>query len=147
MNYEEIIEDLEQPYNEWFLHEKVFKGELKIGGWKLLHPKPINELHHEFNKSKFVITNPNFYEDGWILAESRRSVIMASGIKTEFVWDGKVWTSFSQLFKEYGPEMLNLFPELNWNETKEWIIVDKKSNKLLAQFDYWDDAPTRKDVE
>ena len=149
MDYEELIDKykIEEPFDEWFLEEGVFRGDLKYDGWKLTNPKKLSEIHHEFNDSKLVITNPNFYEDGWVLAESRRSRIIASGLQTEFTWDDKVYTSFYTLFKDYGPHILGWFSALTWSETKDWFIVDKKSNKLLGQFDYWDDAPTRKEVE
>ena len=114
---------------------------------KLLEGRPLTELHSDFNECKVILTNPNFYEDGWILAESRRSMIIASGLITAFKWKGKPYTSFFQLFREQGAKVIGLLDNLEWEETKDWLVIDKKSNKLLAQFDYWGDSPTRKDVE
>tara|TARA_Y100000593_G_scaffold17268_1_gene34530 strand:+ start:12497 stop:12946 length:450 start_codon:yes stop_codon:yes gene_type:complete len=138
---------IDEPYTDWFLDERVFKADLKYDGWKLLEAKMLNEIHSEFNDSQAVLTNPNFYQDGYTLAESRRSKIMASGLTTSFTYDGEEFTSFFQLFKKHGAKVIGLLQDIEWNETKDWIIVDKKSNKLLAQFDYWGDSPTRKDVE
>ena len=138
---------IEEPYDEWFLDERVFRADLKHDGWKLLEGRPLTELHSDFNECKVILTNPNFYEDGWILAESRRSMIIASGLITAFKWKGKPYTSFFQLFREQGAKVIGLLDNLEWEETKDWLVIDKKSNKLLAQFDYWGDSPTRKDVE
>ena len=138
---------IEEPFDEWFLDERVFRAELKRDGWKLGEARKLNEIHNEFNGSSAVLTNPNFYEDGYTLAESRRSKIMASGLSMEFTYEDEEYDSFYHLFKKHGAGVIGLLDNLEWYESKDWIIVNKKTNKLLAQFDYWNNAPTRKDVE
>jgi hypothetical protein len=138
---------IDEPFDEWFLDERLFKAELKRDGWKLGEARKLNEIHNEFNESGIVLTNPNFYEDGYTLAESRRSKIMASGLSMTFSYEGEEFNSFYTLFKKHGAKVIGLLDNLEWSESKDWIIIDKKSNKLLAQFDYWANAPTRKDVE
>jgi len=149
MDYVTLIDEyrVEGPYDEWFLEEGVFRGDLRYDGWKLLEAKPLHTLHKEFNDSRLVMTNPNFYEDGHVLAESRRSVVMASGLGLQFIFKGEEFDSFFTLFSKYGPDVIGMLDEIEWLETKDWIIINKKSNELLAQFDYWPDAPTRKQVE
>ena len=138
---------IEEPFDEWFLDERVFRADLKHDGWKLCEARKLNEMHNEFNDCKAVLTNPNFYEDGHTLAESRRSRIIASGLAMKFQYDEEEYTNFYQLFKKHGAKVIGLLDNLEWYESKDWIIVCKKTNKLLAQFDYWNDSPTRKDVE
>ena len=49
--------------------------------------------------------------------------------------------------KENGVEALNHLDKIEWVEIMDWLIVDKKTGMLKAQFDDWDNCPTRKEVE
>jgi len=37
--------------------------------------------------------------------------------------------------------------EWEWLQVMDWIVVTKKDNRLLAQFNKWNELPTRKEVE
>ena len=154
MNYEEFLEEykIEEDYEEWFLSKGLFESDLKVMGWKLMGEKYIDYLHSEFNDIDIVCTNPNFYKDGHIIAQSRKSLVVASGfIKFDYPLDAleeiKTYTSFYPLFQENGWEVIGNFNQIKWLEIKDWLIVAKKDGKLLAQFDSWEECPSRKEVE
>lgn len=137
--------NIDDDYEEWFLTKKIFVIDLKTMGWKLIECKTMFEVYAKFGEN-IICTNPNFYTDGKIIAESRKSVIMASGMK-KFNYDGTPYESLEDLFKVEGDEVLKHIDNWEWEEVMDWIIVNKKSGKLIAQFDNWDDCPERKEVE
>ena len=154
MNYEEFLKEykIEQEYEECFLSKGLFNSDLKALGWKLVGEKYIHYLHSEFNDIDIVCTNPNFYKDGHVIAQSRKSVIISSGfIQFEYPLDKseevKQYTSFYPLFMDNGWEVIGNLNQIKWHEVKDWLIVAKKDGKLLSQFDSWENCPTRKEVE
>ena len=46
-----------------------------------------------------------------------------------------------------GDEAIKEMKEWEWLQVMDWIIVEKKTNKLLLQCDSWENLPTRKEVE
>lgn len=148
MKRNEFIKEykIDEEYEEWFLTERIFNNDLKSLGWKLIDYKPIKQVHYKFNDLDIICTNPNFYTDGKTIAESRKSKIMASGI-VSFTYDGKEYSNLEELLKVEGVEVLEHIKKLEWNEVMDWIIVSKKEGRLIAQFDNWDECPSRKEVE
>tara|TARA_R110000751_G_scaffold129323_1_gene231367 strand:+ start:674 stop:1207 length:534 start_codon:yes stop_codon:yes gene_type:complete len=145
------IRDFEKDYNvdeelENFLHSKIVVSDLKSSGWTFKEGKSLSNFHIKFNDLNIIITNPNFYNDGEIIAHSRKSIIQASGhpivkYKNKEYWD------IGHLIRVYGDEAIKEMDEWEWIQICDWIIVSKKDNNLLAQFESWDELPTRKDVE
>ena len=148
MKRNEFIKEykIDEEYEEWFLTERIFNNDLKSLCWKLIDYKPIKQVHYKFNDLDIICTNPNFYTDGKTIAESRKSKIMASGI-VSFTYDGKEYSNLEELLKVEGVEVLEHIKKLEWNEVMDWIIVSKKEGRLIAQFDNWDECPSRKEVE
>ena len=148
MRRSEFIEKykIDEEHEEWFLSSRAFNNDLKVLGWKAIEPKPLYEYHSEFNELDIICTNPNFYNDGSIIGDSRKSMIMASGI-FRLKYRDKIYTDLYEFLKEEGIEVLNNLNEITWIETMDWIIVSKKEGKFKGQFDDWDDCPTRKEVE
>ena len=154
MNYEEFLDEykIEEEYEEWFLSKGLFTSDLKILGWKLIGEKYLDYLHSEFNNIDIVCTNPNFYKDGHIIAQSRKSLVISSGfIKFDYPLDNseerQAYTSFYPFFMDNGWEVIGNLRQIDWKEVKDWLIVTKKEGKLLAQFNLWENCPTRKEVE
>ena len=133
MRRQEFLDEynISEEYEEWFISSKAFTNDLKVNGWSINIPKKLYEYHSKFNELDIICTNPNFYKDGEVIGKSRKSLIMASGM-FRFKYKGKEYTDFYMFLKENGVD---------------WLIVDKKTGKLKAQFDDWDDCPTRKEVE
>jgi len=148
MRRNEFIEEynIDENHEEWFLTERAFTNDLKVLGWTKKYTKQLSEYHDKFNELDVICTNPNFYKDGDIISNSRKSVIMASGM-FRFTYRGKQYTDLLIFLKEEGHEALNNLSEIQWDESMDWIIVDKKQGKLKGQFDDWDECPTRKEVE
>ena len=138
--------NIDEEHEEWFLTERTFANDLKVIGWTSKFTKQLGEYHDKFNELDIICTNPNFYKDGDIIGNSRKSLIMASGI-FRFTYRGKEYTDFIVFLKEEGLEALSNLSEIQWDESMDWIIVDKKQGKLKGQFDDWDECPTRKEVE
>jgi len=148
MKYEEFLERYKvgREQEDWFLTKRLFSSDLKVLGWKVVDSKPLDTFHGDFNNLDIVCTHPNFYRDGHIVAQSRKSIIMSSGF-IEFISHKN--NRYSSLYRYFQQED-NAMEELNnikWLEVKDWIIVNKKSGEMLAQFDTWDDCPTRKELE
>ena len=133
-------------HEEWFLSNKGFINDLQVLGWKLQKPKYLCDYHRDFNKVDVICTNPNFYTDGDIIGNSRKTIIMASGI-FRFKYNEKEYTNLHIFLKEEGLEVLSHLEKIEWIEVMDWIIVGKKDGRLKGQFDDWDDCPTRKDVD
>ena len=112
----------------------------------------IDSLHSEFNDIDIVCTNPNFYKDGHIIAQSRKSLIISSGF-VEFIFPSNpqeikhTYTSFYPFFQDNGWEAIGNLNQIKWLEIKDWLIVSKNNGDLLAQFDSWENCPSRKEVE
>ena len=121
---------------DWILPNKLVQLDFKIGGWK------INEVILAPKKAKYTCVNANFYNDGHIIAKSRKSLIMASG-NTEIRYGDNSYDNVYELIKEHDIDPENLH-ELELVETKEWIIV--QGNIMVGQYEY-DELPKRKDVE
>jgi len=134
----------EEAYN--FIPTKMFELDLKQSGWKSKEGKSLAKLHEKFNDLNVICTNPNFYTDGTIIAESRKSIIQASG-HPKIKYKGKEFWEIDQLVKINGDEAIKEMKEWEWLQVMDWIIVEKKTNKLLLQFDSWENLPTRKEVE
>ena len=148
MRRQEFLDEynIGEEYEEWFISSKAFTNDLKVNGWSINIPKKLYEYHSKFNELDIICTNPNFYKDGEVIGKSRKSLIMASGM-FRFKYKGKEYTDFYMFLKENGVEALNNLDNIEWIEIMDWLIVDKKTGKLKAQFDDWDDCPTRKEVE
>ena len=148
MRRQEFLEKykISEEYEEWFISTRAFTNDLKVNGWKINEPKQLLEFHSKFNELDIICTNPNFYKDGEIIGNSRKSSIMASGM-FRFTYEGKQYTDFYVFLKENGVEALNNLDKIQWDEIMDWLIVDKKTGMLKAQFDDWDNCPTRKEVE
>ena len=148
MRRDEFIEQygIEEKYEDWFLTNNIFKNDLQILGWKPLPPKPLYKYHREFNELDIICTNPNFYTDGALIGNSRKSEIMASGY-VKFKYNNNVYTDFEEFIKVEGIDALKNLKDIEWIETMDWIIVNKKQGNLVGQFDDWVECPTRKEVE
>jgi len=120
----------------WILPGKMVELDFKNHGWK------IETLNVAPNKPKYKCINANFYNDGHIIAKSRKSLIMASG-DTDIRYDGKSYNNIYDLMKEQNLKTEDL-DELELVETKEWIIV--QGNIMIGQYEY-EELPNRKDVE
>jgi|SaaInlStandDraft_1057018.scaffolds.fasta_scaffold56121_2 hypothetical protein len=132
--------------DEEFLHSRIVESDLKAAGWKIKEVIKPSNYHQKFNELNVTITNPNFYNDGHIIAESRKSVIMASGYPI-IKLDGKEYSSVGNLLRANPLDILKRNKEWEWIQTADWIIVTKKDNFLLGQFNEWFNLPNRKDVE
>ena len=144
MNYEEFIENNKlEDFDEWFLPSKIFTHDVKYLGWKIKEGTALESFSKEFNGIDIICTNPNFYEDGWVIAESRSSFIQSSGWM-KFICEDKEYVSFYAWLKDFSIKDLG---KIEWEIQKDWIIVRKRNNELLAQFDDWEECPKRKEVE
>ena len=132
--------------NEEFLHSRIVEQDLKAAGWKIKDVITPASYHQKFNDLNVTITNPNFYNDGHIIAESRKSVIMASGYPIVKL-NGKEYWTIDSLLRPNALERLKKINEWEWVQVADWIIVTKKDNILLGQFNQWGELPNRKDVE
>jgi hypothetical protein len=146
MKYREFIEDLQEEIEDWFVPIKAFENDLKFLGWRVRNLKFLYAYDDSFEELNVICTNPNFYSDGEIIADSRQSLIQASG-NIKFNYKNKIYENFVELFREFGSEVVNDFSNIQWLEVMDWIIVSKKENYLLGQYDNWDNIPKRKEVE
>jgi len=138
--------EIDDNYEEWFLSKRMFESDLKVLGWKAIDYKPIHVFSDSLVELDVILTNPNFYTDGYVIGNSRKSEIMASGT-FKFTYRDNVYIDFIKFFEVEGIEALKHLDEIVWDESMDWIIVDKKYGKLKGQFDEWDSCPTRKGVE
>jgi len=143
--------DFQKEYNiddetENFLLNKIVLNDLKASGWTFKEGRSLSKFHIKFNDLKVIITNPNFYNDGEIIAHSRKSIIQASGHPI-IKYKGKEYWNIEHLVRVYGDVAIKEMDEWEWLQICDWIIVTKKDNNLLAQFERWEDLPTRKEVE
>ena len=147
MRFRQFVKDfdIDDEANN-FLPTKLVEGDLKSAGWKIKDVLTPANYHQKFHDLNVIITNPNFYNDGHIIAESRKSVIMASGYPIVKL-DGKEYWSVDSLVRVNPLERLKKMKEWEWVQVADWIIVSKKDNFLLGQFDNWDNLPNRKEVE
>ena len=132
--------------DEFFLPSRIFEGDLKATGWKIKESLTLANFHRNFNDLNIICANPNFYSDGQIIGESRKSIIQASG-QPLIKYKDKEYTDISKIVLEHGDEAIADMKNWEWIEDMDWIIVTKKENKLLRQFNKWEDLPTRKEVE
>ena len=148
MKRNEFIEKfkIKEEHEEWFLTERMFSNDLKVMGWKMNTPKLLYDYSSSLKELDIICTNPNFYKDGDIIGNSRKSEIMASGM-IKINYNGKEYTDMYLFLKEEGIEALSDLENIQWDESMDWIIVNKKQGTLKAQFDDWDECPERKEVE
>ena len=132
--------------DEFFLPSRIFEGDLKATGWKIKESLTLANFHRNFNDLNIICSNPNFYSDGQIIGESRKSIIQASG-QPLIKYKDKEYRNISKIVLEHGDEAIADMKNWEWIEDMDWIIVTKKENKLLRQFNKWEDLPTRKEVE
>ena len=137
---------IDSDKEEWFMPNRMVELDLKVTGWKVKAPKCLSNYHKEFNDLNLTCTNPNFYNDGDIIAESRKCVVMACGHSIIKYNNREFWEPY-QIIKNYGVEALKDIDNWEWLQVMDWIIVTKKGNKLLSQFSNLSDLPKRKDVE
>jgi|TARA_R100000081_G_C4741975_1_gene129436 hypothetical protein len=132
--------------DENFLPSRIFESDLKASGWKIKESLTLANFHRKFNDLKITCSNPNFYSDGQIIAESRKSIIQACGHPI-IKYDNKEFWEIGQLVRIYGDKVIADMKNWTWVQDMDWIVVTKKENKLLAQFNKWENLPIRKEVE
>ena len=66
--------------------------------------------------------HPDFYEDGIIIANSRRQILVCRGI-SEFFIKGNKFNSIHNAITEHGSGILNSIKEWDWKEAKEWTVL------------------------
>mgnify|MGYP003120383386 CR=1 FL=1 len=132
--------------DEFFLPSRIFEGDLKASGWKIKESLSLANFHRKFNDLNVICSNPNFYSDGQIIGESRKSIIQASG-NPIIKYKGKEYWDIGNLVRIHGDKAIAEMGEWEWLQVMDWIVVTKKDNRLLAQFNKWDELPTRKEVE
>ena len=137
---------IDSDKEEWFIPSKLVSADLKQSGWKIKEPKTLANYHKKFNDLNLTCTNPNFYNDGEIIAESRKSIVMACGHSIIKYKNREYWEPY-QIIKNHGYEALKDLDNWEWLQVMDWIIVTKKDNKLLAQFSNLSDLPNRKELE
>lgn len=147
MRFREFAKEFElDDEDEDFLPTRLVEGDLKGAGWKIKETLSLSNIHKKFNDLNVIITNPNFYNDGHIIAESRKSIIQACGHPI-IKYDNREYWNILQLVKNNGVEVLKSMKDWEWLQVSDWIVVEKKQNFLLAQFNEWNKLPVRKEVE
>ena len=121
-------------------------ADLKMSGWKVKDTLSLANMHIKFNDLNVIITNPNFYNDGDTIAESRKSIIQASGYPIIKYKNIEYW-DISHLVRVHGEEAIKNMDKWEWLQVSDRIIVSKKDNLFLHQFNQWEHLPIRKDVE
>ena len=88
-----------------------------------------------------AIIKPDFYENGTVLATSKKAIIVCMG-KSHFIINGREYTSIDEAIDQNGASILQSFDDWEWKMEKEWVI--KKSNNgewvktccVLSDFPY-----------
>ena len=132
--------------DEFFLPTKIFESDLKQAGWKVNESISLANFHRKFNDLKVICTNPNFYRDGQIIGESRKSILQASGHPI-VKYKGKEYWDIGHMIRVNGDNTIAEMDDWEWIQTADWIVVTKKDNRLLFQFNEWQRLPNRKELE
>lgn len=110
---------------EHFLPTKIFESDLKQSGWKVKESLCLSNFHKNFNELKVICTNPNFYNDGQIIGESRKSIIQASGHPI-IKYNNREYWDIGQLVRVNGDTAIAEMDKWEWIQSSDWIVVTKK---------------------
>ena len=124
-NLEKVKDYIHQPR-----HVNKVLSVLKLKGQE--NYKKLYEVHHTFNEIPYVIIEPNFYEDGWIIGRKKNKVLMASG-QVKCIFRNKTYNSMYFLFQDHGNEVFEKWDEIEWLEVKSWILAE--DNMLIREID------------
>ena len=107
---------------------------MKTFGWTLSN----YHVHREF-----ALMRADFYPTGFVLATSKRAVIVCDG-ESEIQYDGNTFNDVEELFSIYGrTDILDVFYDWEFKMVKEWVV--KKSNgEFLSTFTTLKEMPFEK---
>lgn len=118
--------------NENYLDPIVVEKILELWGWKFLSAKI---------EKGILLFKADFYDTGFILAERRNAVIKCEG-ETQFLINGRVYTSISEAIEVNGIEILKDINSWEWKIEKEWQ-VEKKNGDFVTTFSTLSQCPKK----
>ena len=72
-----------------------------------------------------VMLKPDFYPTGYILAYSKKAIIICDG-SSVINYQGHIFNDVQELVKKYGEKILSEYQTWDFKQEKEWLI--KKLN-------------------
>lgn len=119
--------------NDSFIQKIIVKDVMKTFGWTLSNYISHNDL---------AIMRADFYPTGYVLAISKRAVIVCDG-ETRVLFGGNVFTDIDELYDVHGKEIINEFNDWEFLMVKEWV-VKKNSGAFLTSFTTLKEMPFEK---
>tara|TARA_R100000329_G_scaffold149813_2_gene141245 strand:+ start:1671 stop:2054 length:384 start_codon:yes stop_codon:yes gene_type:complete len=98
--------------NKHFLKEELFLSCMELSEWDVRNYKMHNGL---------VLLKPDFYPEGYILAYSKKAIIICDG-SSVINYRGSVFTDTESLVKKYGEKILSEHQTWDYKQEKEWLI-------------------------
>jgi hypothetical protein len=121
-----------------FLNPEAFKTIMTTQlDWFLGEFKVINGL---------AIVKPDFYDNNFVLATSKKAVIVCKGV-SQFKINGTEYNSVQQAIDTLGSSCLQSFDDWEWTQEKEWVIMKSDNGEWVKTCCVLSDFPFRKQVK
>jgi len=98
--------------NKQFLDEEYFLSCMELSEWDVKQYKMHNGL---------VMLKPDFYPEGYILAYSKKAIIICDG-SSVINYRGHIFNDVEELVKKYGEKILSEYQTWDFKQEKEWLI-------------------------
>lgn len=119
--------------NDSFIQANIVKDVMKTFGWNLKEHKSFQD---------FALMRADFYPIGFVLATSKRAIIVCDG-ETEVIYQKKKYNSVDELFEFCGNDAIANFDDWNFIVVKEWVIR-KNSGEFITTFTTLKEMPFEK---
>ena len=119
--------------NDSFIQKLTVRDVMKTFGWILS-----DYISHK----ELAIMRADFYPTGFVLATSKRAVIVCDG-ETRVLFGGNVFKNIDELYDVHGKEVINEFNHWEFLMVKEWVIK-KNSGEFLTSFTTLKEMPFEK---
>ncbi len=119
--------------NDSFIKANIVKDVMRTFGWSLSDYESFQD---------FALMRADFYPVGFVLAVSKRAVIVCDG-ETEIIYQKKKYYDVEELYESYGKDIISDFDEWKFTVVKEWV-VKKNSGEFLTSFTTLKEMPFEK---
>ena len=121
--------------NKQILNKELFLSCMELCDWKVKEYKMFNGL---------VLLKPDFYPEGYILAYSKKAIIICDG-SSVINYRGYVFSDTQELVKKYGEKILSEYQTWDFKQEKEWLIK-RLNGQWVGSFSKMSELKHRKNL-
>ena len=89
----------------------------------------------------YTLMKPDFYPSGFVLALSKKAVIICDGISL-IKYNGSEYSDIEEMIEQHGKDIIETFSQWEFEIEKEWTVM--KNGQYVHSFTSFDQITERK---